>query len=61
MPRFGGPEVLEVRHDVEIPDLKPRELLVRTRAVSINPLDTRVSSSRISFGFDFDFLNSLVR
>ncbi|RWR89633.1 reticulon-4-interacting protein 1, mitochondrial-like protein isoform X1 [Cinnamomum micranthum f. kanehirae] len=44
LPRFGGPEVLEVRHDVEIPDLKPKELLVRTRAVSINPLDTRMRS-----------------
>lgn len=43
LPRFGGPEVLEVRPNVEVPDLKPNEVLVRTRAVSINPLDTRVS------------------
>lgn len=44
LPRFGGPEVLEVRPNVEVPDLKPNEVLVRTRAVSINPLDTRMRS-----------------
>lgn len=44
LPRFGGPEVLEVRPDVEVPDLKPREVLVRARAVSINPLDLRMRS-----------------
>lgn len=43
LPRFGGPEVLELRDDVVVPDLKPNEVLVRARAVSINPLDTRVS------------------
>ncbi|XP_010279217.1 PREDICTED: reticulon-4-interacting protein 1, mitochondrial isoform X2 [Nelumbo nucifera] len=44
LPRFGGPEVLEVRPKVEVPDLKPHEVLVRARAVSINPLDTRMRS-----------------
>lgn len=44
LPRFGGPEALELREDVKIPDLKPNEVLVRARAVSINPLDCRVSS-----------------
>ncbi|ERN14023.1 hypothetical protein AMTRI_Chr01g133380 [Amborella trichopoda] len=44
LPRFGGPEVLEVRHNVEVPELKPREVLVRACAVSINPLDTRMRS-----------------
>ncbi|OVA11094.1 Alcohol dehydrogenase superfamily [Macleaya cordata] len=33
LPRFGGPEVLEIRPDVKVPDLKPHEVLVRTRAV----------------------------
>lgn len=42
LPRFGGPEVLELREGVGVPDLKPTEVLVRTRAVSINPLDLRV-------------------
>ena len=45
LPRFGGPEVLEVRNDASVPDLKPNQVLVRARAVSVNPLDTRVSSS----------------
>lgn len=42
VPRFGGPEVLQLRPDVHVPNLKPNEVLVRARAVSINPLDTRV-------------------
>ncbi|KAL0320638.1 UNVERIFIED_CONTAM: Reticulon-4-interacting protein 1, mitochondrial [Sesamum radiatum] len=41
LPRFGGPEVLELRDDVDVPNLKPNEVLVRARAVSVNPLDTR--------------------
>ncbi|KAL5715859.1 hypothetical protein ACHQM5_017623 [Ranunculus cassubicifolius] len=44
LPRFGGPEVLEIRSNLQIPDLKPHDVLVRARAVSINPLDTRMRS-----------------
>ncbi|KAL3733817.1 hypothetical protein ACJRO7_023212 [Eucalyptus globulus] len=44
LPRFGGPEVLQLRDNVEVPDLKQNEVLVRARAVSINPLDTRMRS-----------------
>ncbi|XP_075488727.1 uncharacterized protein LOC142527716 isoform X1 [Primulina tabacum] len=44
LPRFGGPEVLEVRENVNLPELKPNEVLVRTRAVSVNPLDTTMRS-----------------
>uniref|UniRef100_A0A2P2JHA7 Zinc binding dehydrogenase n=2 Tax=Rhizophora mucronata TaxID=61149 RepID=A0A2P2JHA7_RHIMU len=44
LPRFGGPEVLELRPDVDVPLVKPNEVLVRARAVSINPLDTRMRS-----------------
>lgn len=43
LPRFGGPDVLELRDNVSVPDLKPNEVLVRARAVSVNPLDCRVS------------------
>lgn len=43
LPLFGGPDVLELRDTVKVPDLKPNEVLVRARAVSINPLDPRVS------------------
>ncbi|KAI4320721.1 hypothetical protein MLD38_034170 [Melastoma candidum] len=42
LPRFGAPEVLQLRDDVDVPQLKPRDVLVRTRAVSVNPLDTRM-------------------
>ncbi|CAI9088735.1 OLC1v1023156C1 [Oldenlandia corymbosa var. corymbosa] len=42
LPRFGGPDVLELRDNVPVPDLKPNEVLVRARAVSINPLDIRM-------------------
>ncbi|KAK6134653.1 hypothetical protein DH2020_031578 [Rehmannia glutinosa] len=42
LPRFGGPEVLELRDNVSVPDLKPNEVLVRARAVSVNPLDCRL-------------------
>lgn len=42
LPRFGGADVLEVRDNVRVPDLKPNEVLVRARAVSVNPLDTRM-------------------
>ncbi|KAF7037789.1 hypothetical protein CFC21_048084 [Triticum aestivum] len=42
VPRFGGPEVLQLRQGVPAPDLKPGEVLVRARAVSINPLDLRM-------------------
>ncbi|XP_042519443.1 reticulon-4-interacting protein 1, mitochondrial [Macadamia integrifolia] len=44
VPRFGGPEILEVSPNVKVPDLKPHEVLVRARAVSINPLDTHMRS-----------------
>ncbi|KAF5197446.1 Quinone oxidoreductase-like protein [Thalictrum thalictroides] len=44
LPRFGGADVLEIRDNVELPDLKPHDVLVRARAVSINPLDTRMRS-----------------
>lgn len=42
LPRFGGPEVLELRDNVPVPDLKPNEVLVRACAVSVNPLDLRM-------------------
>ncbi|XP_057457689.1 uncharacterized protein LOC130748478 [Lotus japonicus] len=39
---FGGPEKLELHTNVPVPPLKPHEVLVRARAVSVNPLDTRM-------------------
>ena len=60
LPRFGGPELLELRHDVNVPDLKPNEVLVRARAVSINPLDTRVSPHAIYYVNFFHFYFSIL-
>ncbi|KAJ4893657.1 GroES-like zinc-binding alcohol dehydrogenase family protein [Raphanus sativus] len=42
LPRFGGPEVLELRENVPVPNLNPNEVLVRAKAVSVNPLDCRM-------------------
>ncbi|KAL9271753.1 Reticulon-4-interacting protein 1, mitochondrial-like protein [Drosera capensis] len=42
VPRFGGPDVLEIRDHVEVPNLKPHEVLVKAHAVSVNPLDLRM-------------------
>ncbi|EPS64919.1 hypothetical protein M569_09856, partial [Genlisea aurea] len=42
LPRFGGPEVLQLRDGVAVPELKRNEVLVRARAVSVNPLDCRM-------------------
>ena len=38
---YGGPEVLHFA-DVPMPVLRPRDLLVRVQAVSVNPVDTKV-------------------
>ncbi|KEH38664.1 putative 2-alkenal reductase (NAD(P)(+)) [Medicago truncatula] len=47
LPSFGGPQNLEIHPNVEVPPLKPNEVLVHSRAVSINPLDTRM---RVGYG-----------
>jgi NADPH2:quinone reductase len=43
--RFGGPDVLELR---EVPDPVPGpgEVLIRTRAAGVNPVDTYIRSGR---------------
>uniref|UniRef100_A0A7N2R931 Enoyl reductase (ER) domain-containing protein n=1 Tax=Quercus lobata TaxID=97700 RepID=A0A7N2R931_QUELO len=60
LPRFGGPEVLEVRPNVEVPDLKPNEVLVRARAVSVNPLDTRCHGAKGKPNAFFGWLHLLL-
>ncbi|KAI4388126.1 hypothetical protein MLD38_000484 [Melastoma candidum] len=49
LPRFGAPEVLQLRDDVDVPQLESRDVLVRTRAVSVNPLDNRMRAGVRSF------------
>src|SRR6516164_11210361 len=37
--RFGGPEVLEL-HEIPTPKAAPGQVLVRVRAIGVNPYDT---------------------
>ena len=41
LPRFGGPEVFEIRQ-VPVPPLGPRQLRVRVHATALNPLDGQI-------------------
>jgi NADPH:quinone reductase-like Zn-dependent oxidoreductase len=43
MPRHGGPDVLEVQ-EVERPVPAPGEVLIKTAAAGVNPVDTQVRS-----------------
>ena len=40
-PKYGGPEVLELR-DVDVPSPKPNEVLVKVRAASLNAADFEI-------------------
>lgn len=42
LPRFGGPEVLEVRSNQPLKHLGSSEVLVATKAAAVNPLDVRM-------------------
>lgn len=42
LPRFGGPEVLQLRDGVNVPPVKAGQVLVKVHATAINPLDVRV-------------------
>jgi NADPH:quinone reductase-like Zn-dependent oxidoreductase len=48
--RFGGPEVLEIR-DVAAPTMRDGEVLVRTIATSINPIDSKLRMKDRQLGF----------
>lgn len=45
--RFGGPEVFEMR-DVPVPVPPQGHVLVRVRASSVNPIDTKIRSGMLS-------------
>jgi NADPH:quinone reductase-like Zn-dependent oxidoreductase len=51
---YGGPEVLKMRRRVT-PELAPGELLVRVRAVSMNPVDWKVRSGMLQKFFAVTF------
>lgn len=48
---FGGPDVLALR-DVEPPAPGPGEVLVRVRATSVNPVDTKIRADGGSYGLE---------
>jgi NADPH:quinone reductase-like Zn-dependent oxidoreductase len=50
MDHFGGPEVLEVR-DVDPPAVRDGEVLVRSIATSINPIDLKLRMTDRNLGF----------
>ena len=59
--RYGPPEVLQYE-DVELPKIKPDQLLVKVHASSVNPIDWKIRQGMLSlitgnkfpmiFGFD---------
>lgn len=40
--RYGGPEVLEVKTDVPVPECKETEVLVKMKSAAINPIDWKL-------------------
>ena len=51
---YGGPEVLKLRRRAA-PELGPGELLVRVRAVSMNPVDWKIRSGMLQKFFPVTF------
>lgn len=45
--RFGGPEVFELR-EVPMPAVPPGHVLIRVRASSVNPIDTKIRRGMLS-------------
>jgi NADPH2:quinone reductase len=41
---FGGPEVLKIQDNVQIPECKDNQVLVRVMAAGLNPVDTYIRS-----------------
>jgi len=55
--RYGGPEVLEVI-DIPVPEISDDEVLIRTAAISVNPVDWKVRKGNLKFitGKNFPFV-----
>lgn len=55
--RYGGPEVLE-EIDIPIPDISDDEVLIKTAAISVNPVDWKVRKGNLKFitGKNFPFI-----
>jgi NADPH:quinone reductase-like Zn-dependent oxidoreductase len=46
--RYGGPEVLELVDDIEVPRPGPNGVLVRVHATSVNPIDWKLRAGWLS-------------
>jgi NADPH:quinone reductase-like Zn-dependent oxidoreductase len=46
--RYGGPEVLEMSHEIAIPQIGPNGVLVRVCATSVNPVDWKLRAGWLS-------------
>lgn len=46
--QYGGPEVLKYESDVPIPTIGTRDVLVRVKAVGVNPVETYIRSGQYS-------------
>ena len=53
--RFGGPETLSLRDDLPDPPVGPDTVLVRTRAVSVNPVDWKIREGYLASRFPHHF------
>ncbi|KAI5069095.1 hypothetical protein GOP47_0015396 [Adiantum capillus-veneris] len=42
LPRFGAPDVLQIRSNEKLPELGSKDVLVATKAAAVNPLDVRM-------------------
>ncbi|CAF1571506.1 unnamed protein product, partial [Rotaria sordida] len=45
---FGDANVCQLAEDVPIPEVKPREVLIRVHAAGVNPVDTYIRSGTYS-------------
>ena len=50
--QFGSPDVLSLRDDVAEPEPGPGQVLVRVRATSVNPVDTKIRQQGGRYGIE---------
>src|SRR3954454_19015190 len=55
MNQYGGPDVLKLATDAPEPKVGPDFVLVRTKAVGVNPVDWKIRQGRLDGLFQTDF------
>lgn len=50
--QFGSPDTLTLRDDVATPEAGPGQVLVRVRATSVNPVDTKIRQRGGDYGLE---------